>query len=200
MTLDPKESVSTDFDIGEVYDISEAGNYTVEFDSRVLDLGTEEPKTLSTRIGTTGNFRTQKVRSNVVEFKLTEDRSAKQSNGVAVGFSEQISTLAKEFNFRSCTTNQQNQLNDVLKVAGKIAKDTQNVLANTGEAQRPHSRRYTEWFGSYTVQNYNKIKDDFDKIVDAIVNRPITFNCSMQDCSESEFAHVFPIRPYEIFL
>ena len=37
-------------------------------------------------------------------------------------------------------------------------------------------------------------------IEDALSNKQITFNCSMADCSSSEFAHVFPTRPYEIFL
>jgi peptidyl-Lys metalloendopeptidase len=199
LMLDPNESVSTDLDISEVYDVSKAGNYSVEFDSRVLDVGSEEPAMLSRKIAETGKFRTQKLRSNAVEFKLLEDRSAKQSKGVALGLSEQISA-ARGTNFRSCTTNQQTDLRDALKAAEKIAKDTQSALTNTQESRRPNARRYAEWFGRYTIQNYDKIKADFDKIVDAIVNRPITFNCSMEDCGESEFAHVFPTRPYEIFL
>lgn len=200
VTLDPNESVSTDFDISEIYDIDKAGNYTVEFDSRVLDLGTEKPTTLSKRVAKTGKFRVQRLRSKVVEFKLLEDRSAKQSKGVALAWSEQMAAVAKVSGFRSCTTNQQNQLNDALKEAERIAKDTQSALTSTSETDRPNAKRYIEWFGAYTVQNYNKINGDFDKIVDAIVNKTITFNCSMQDCSEGEFAHVFPVRPYEIFL
>ena len=38
-TLNPKESISTDFNTSNVYDISNSGNYTVEFDSHVLDIG-----------------------------------------------------------------------------------------------------------------------------------------------------------------
>src|SRR5688572_26286978 len=87
LTLDPKESISSDFDLAEFYDISNSGNYTVEYDSHILDVGTEEPRTLAARISETREFRTQSLRSNVVEFKLLEDRSAKQSKGVALDWS-----------------------------------------------------------------------------------------------------------------
>jgi peptidyl-Lys metalloendopeptidase len=202
VTLDPRESISIDFDLAEVYDISKAGNYTVEFDSRILDLGTRKPKALATRLSKTRKFSTQKVRSNIVEFSLLEDRNAKQSQGVALEWSQRLSALAAEVpEFRACTTNQRNLLEDTLKEAEKIAKESRGILSNTPEIHRPNARRYKEWFGGYIVVRYDKVKSNFDKIVNAIENEKIVFNCSMEDCgSESTFAYVYPARPYEIFL
>jgi peptidyl-Lys metalloendopeptidase len=161
-----------------------------------LDLGTQEPKTLSKKLAKTGKSRRQKLRSKAVQFKLLQDRDAKQSKGIALTWIEQMSAVAKVSNFRSCNTTERNQLKRALKAAKTMAKKSHNALRNVSQG----NERYTEWFGDFTVQNYDKIKNDYDKIVDALDNKTITFNCSMQDCSEGEFAHVFPVRPYEIFL
>jgi len=194
LTLEPKESVSTDFDISEVYDISKSGNYTVEFDSRLLDVGTEEPKVLSKRLAETGESTIQRLTSKA-EFKLLEDRTPKQSKGIALKWSEQLSAAAEKTDFRSCTTAQQNQLNDALREAERIAKDAQGYLRDINP-----NARYVQWFGNFEAGNYNKIVSDFDKIVDAIVNKSITFNCSMEGCQEGTFAYVYPTQPYEIHL
>jgi peptidyl-Lys metalloendopeptidase len=201
ITLDPKESVSTHIDISEVYDISKSGNYTIEFDSRVLDVGTEEPHTLSARLDDTAEPKIERLRSKVVDFDLLEDREAKQSKGVALELVDRMDPAAAEVSsFSSCTTNQRNQLVDALGAAQGMARDIQTALKTTQEQSRPNSKRYLEWFGVHTSQNYDKIIRDFDMIEDALSNKRITFNCSMADCSSGEFAHVFPTRPYEIFL
>src|SRR6185437_1970426 len=174
ITLDPKESVSTHIDISEVYDISKSGKYTIEFDSRVLDVGTEEPHTLSARLDNTAEPNIQRLRSKVVDFDLLEDREAKQSKGVALETVERMDTAAAEGSiFSSCTTNQRNQLVETLEAAQGMANNIQTALKTTQEASRPNSRRYREWFGVYTSQNYDKIIRDFDMIKDALSNKQI---------------------------
>ncbi|HET7644004.1 MAG TPA: M35 family metallo-endopeptidase [Nitrososphaeraceae archaeon] len=200
LTLDPNESISTDFDLAEAYDISKAGNYTVEFDSRVLHVGKEEPTTLASSLSNTQEFKSQKLRSNIVEFQLLEDRTPKQSNGIASQWSALLTATAELPSFRACTTNQRNQLKEALEEAENIAKQAQSTLLNTVESNIPNARRYKEWFGNYLAQRYNKVKENFDKIVNAIANERIIFNCSMEDCREGVFAYVYPTRPYEIFL
>ena len=130
ITLDPNETISTDFDLAEVYDISKSGNYAVEFDSRVLDIGTEEPKTLATRFSETHDFRQQRLRSNTVQFNLLEDRAAKTSNGVALQWSTLLATTSELPNFRACTTSQQNQIEDSLSQAKNIVEQAQSELSN----------------------------------------------------------------------
>ena len=47
ITLESKESISTEVILDGVYDITKAGNYTVEFVSPILHVGNEEPATLA---------------------------------------------------------------------------------------------------------------------------------------------------------
>lgn len=200
-TLNPKESISTDFDLSNVYDISNSGNYTVEFDSHVLDIGTEEPKTLAENVARTGDSKSQKVRSNKVDFTLLEDRKAKQSRGVSLEWSQELSAEAFISSFRACSTQQRNLLKNALEEAEKMSNEALNALSNTSEDKRDRSARYLEWFGSYSAQNYDHATSNYNKIASTIKNKKIIFNCSMVDCGgDGVFAYVYPTRPFQIFL
>ena len=199
VTLDPNGSISTDFDLTEVYDIARSGNYAVEFVSNILDVGTEEPNTLVRRLSETGGFKVQTISSNIVEFNLLEDRNHKQLNGVALGWNERRRGAAELVapTFKECTNNETQILQNALREAEQMATEAQTLLGCAPLTERPNATRYREWFGNNDQQRYNILSGNFDKIADALANKEITFNC---DCDENHYAHVFPTRPYEIFL
>ncbi len=200
ITMDPQESIETDFDLSEAYNISKAGKYTVELDTRVLDVGTQEPKTLAKRLDDTREFQSLKLRSNIAEFELLEDRSPKQVGGVDSKWRALMASAAKISEFRACNTNQRNELDQAKEAAETIAKEALSVLSGAEQANPAEALRYKEWFGKYTQQNYARVLADYKNIVDALTTKQIIFNCSMEDCRDGVFAYVYPARPYEIFL
>lgn len=201
VTIEPKGSVSTEFDLSEYYDISQTGNYRVEFASPILNVGHDEPGSLISSLVETQKFDTQIIHSNVAEFKLLEDRAPKQINGVAVEWIDKMKSLESEgatSSFQNCSTAQSNTIKDALREAEKYAKESKLKLINTQTNNRPNARRYKEWFGSYTIQNYDRVSQNFNKIHDALITKPVTFNCN---CNKPNvYAFVRPSRPYEIFL
>jgi peptidyl-Lys metalloendopeptidase len=200
VTLDPKGSISTNFDLDDVYDISQAGNYSVEFVSPLLDVGKEEPTALAAKLSETRDFTPKRIRSNVVEFELIEDRNPRLSKGVELEFSERLAAVEVPA-FNNCSTNQQDLLEDSLSEAEQYAIESDRSLSSTSPSNRAGSARYKEWFGIYLEQRYNTITSNFDKILDVLTNKRITFNCTCEvDDPDNTFAYVFPARPYEIFL
>ena len=47
VTLEPKGSISSEVNLDDVYDITKAGDYAVEFISPILHVGNEEPAALA---------------------------------------------------------------------------------------------------------------------------------------------------------
>jgi peptidyl-Lys metalloendopeptidase len=200
ITLEPKESISTEVNLDDVYDITQAGNYAVEFISPVLDVGKEEPAALAAKFSETRTTTPQLVASNTVEFKLLEDKNAKISQGVELAFRERLSAAEVPI-FSNCSNNQQSQIDEAIEEAKHYANESLQKLIATSEGARIWSVRYKEWFGAYLGQRYETVIDHFDKITDAVVNKRITFNCTCDiDNPENTFAYVSPARPYEIFL
>ena len=149
----------------------------------------------------TGDSKSQKVRSNKVDFTLLEDRKAKQSRGVSLEWSQELSAEAFISSFRACSTQQRNLLKNALEEAEKMSNEALNILSNTSEDKRDRSARYLEWFGSYSAQNYDHATSNYNKIASTIKNKKIIFNCSMVDCGgDGVFAYVYPTRPFQIFL
>jgi len=206
--LDPKSSISTNFNLDDVYDITDAGDYTVEFVSHILDVGEQEPITLAAKLSETGMVSSKPVSSNPVRFKLLEDRRprlAKQGPHrglVELEFSKQLE-VAMVPAFSHCSNSQQNQIDNALTEAEKYANKSQQVLSSTLQSNRPQSRRYKEWFGVYLASRYDKLATHFDKIADAITNKKITFDCSCNAPDvdpDTTYAYVNPVQPYVIHL
>jgi peptidyl-Lys metalloendopeptidase len=201
VTIDPQGSISTEFDLNDFYDISKEGKYQIQFVSPILDLGSDEPDTLISNLVETQKFSTEIIHSNVAEFKLIEDRPPKQVNGVAVEWIDKMNSLASEgatSSFQNCSTNQTNHIKNALVEAEKYASKSKSTLINTQTSNRPQARRYKEWFGAYTSQHYDQVTKNYNKIHDALINKPITFNCN---CNRPNvYAYVRPAFPYEIFL
>jgi peptidyl-Lys metalloendopeptidase len=140
-----------------------------------------------------------RVSSNVASFELLESRSPRQLNGIAMDMVAKVQAAVGRLapNFENCPINRQNELNDALAEAVRIALEAKTTLTDVLEDQRPEAIRCSTWFGIYAKQRYERVTDNFDKIWDALENKGITFNCG---CDEDVYAYVYPTRPYEIFL
>ena len=197
--IEPKGSISANLNITEAYDIFEVGDYNVEFVSKLLDIGWEEPKALVSKLSAKREFIPKSVRSNVTSFKLLENREPRQFKGVVKEKIAELKTISEKVTptFKNCSQTQQNELNNALDEAVKIAREAKLVLSSTGEIKRPRSVHHKTWFGNYDNTRYNKAINDYDKIFDALDNKSITFIC---DCNENAYAYVYPTKPYEIYL
>ena len=202
LTLEPKRSLSTNVEITEFYDISESGEYKVEYASPLLDVGQENPTTLSKDLEKKHKFLNLRIPSNVTEFRLVENRKPKQVNGVMLDF---VSKREKKDNKfvdptfnNNCTSSEQNTILSALAAAEHIS--TASSIALHNRPNRTDYDRYIEWFGTYAETRYNTVTNNMENIFSAIINETITFNCDGPDCESGTYAYVFPSKPYEIFL
>jgi peptidyl-Lys metalloendopeptidase len=202
MTIEPKNSSSTEFDLSKFYDAYEPGEYNVEYRSHLLDAGIEEPRILAQNFLTKSKPLIELNQPNIAKFTLLERRQQRQIGGVAMEFlSKHEASLEKAApTFNNCDLNRQGILNNALTEAEKIANESRLALRDLPENRRATASRYQEWFGNYDKQHYDKVINDFEKIWDALANKTITFNCSFTGCDPNWYAYVQATNPYEIFL
>jgi peptidyl-Lys metalloendopeptidase len=202
ITIEPRGSVSVDVDLTEHYDISEPGQYDVRYRLPILDVGRESPQTLASRFVGERIFQMHRIQSNVARFELLEPREPKQVNGISVErLAEFRDVNAKRPpNFTSCTMAEQTDLHNTLTEAEKIAIMSKLALSNCPQGERPGASRYKEWFGTHDNERYDQVTTNFSKILDALANKTITFNCSGTGCESNWFAYVNSGSPYEIHL
>jgi peptidyl-Lys metalloendopeptidase len=188
VNIAPGKSVSVTVDISEAYETYEMGDYGIEFNSRLFDVGHEAPAKLIAK----PFFTPMQIRSNPVTFKLLEKR---QRSPITPPSPK--TTSAKASVFKNCSQSQQTTLNTADSNARSFSDSSYLLLAGVPIAKRPSCERYTYWFGTYDASRYATVTNHFSKIRDAFANQTVTYNC---DCNKNYYAYVWPNSPYEIYL
>lgn len=189
VNIGPGKSISAIVNLSQAYEIYESGDYTVEFKSRILDIGHDEP----TKLVRKTLFMPKGIRSNTVSFKLLEKRERPPLPPVP----PRRGTEAKVPVFKDCSQSQQNTLTTADGNARTNSTDSYTLLTTVPEDKRSACERYTYWFGTYDATRYNTVTNHFQRISNAFANETVTYNCG---CDENYYAYVYPNRPYEIYL
>ena len=210
ITIQPGEDVSAEVDFLEAYDVSKAGNYRVVYKSDSVQVGYEEPEMLmksymATMPSDEAELKAKAdavdlaVRSNTAIFALQEDRQPLTRHGLLIEAESPTALVAeKGASFAGCSAAQQSTITKALAQALKIANEASTALANTPAWARFNSpKRYREWFGEFSSSRYSAVCTHYDKILDALKNKPVVFDCS---CNEDYYAYVYPSKPYTIYL
>ena len=173
LTLAPGESLSRTVDLGEVYDLSRTGSYSLRF-----EVATEKLHGNSAKAGL--------LKSNDVTVWI-EGRAAARPAGETP-----TSLGAISFSGR-CSSTQMTTIMDALNAASGMANDSASYLNGTPSG----TPRYTTWFGAFSSSGWTTAKTHFAAIKDAFDTKPITVDCS---CKKSYYAYVYPNQPYKIYV
>lgn len=175
-SLKPGQSFTRTVDLGAYYDLSESGNYSIQYNVASWNLHSEK-----------GN--------------LFNGAASLSSNKLELAIQGRASTAVREIapaavtgstTFTKCTTTQQTNLNAARSQASTYS--TNSLAYLTAGTQ---GLRYTTWFGVFDATRYNTVKTHFTAISNAMDTAPVTFNCG---CKKKYYAYVYPNQPYTIYL
>jgi len=185
------QSLTQNFELSGLYDMSGTGNYEVSYDVKSLHLYSNKGQQKKAE-----RLAVERLTSPVAVIWL-EGIEAKGTNnkgkpGGGGGASDCIGGTC--FTGR-CDNGQKTELISALGAADQITNSSVSYL-NSHSANNT-SARYNTWFGAANSSRYNTAVDHFNAIDDAIDNQPITFDCS---CKKSYFAYVYPTQPYKVYV
>ncbi len=193
ITLRAGETKVISADLSSVYDLTTDGEYSISFKSYLQGAKTEKGQALTSSNGRMAVLQSVDLRTSIrsaapaiSNMKLEMDRTkAKPGSG---------SVVINGVTLAGCSSTQQSQAGTAVVNARNYTQNALNYL-NAGTT----GPRYTTWFGSYTSSRYATVKSHFGSIDTAMDQGggAIKINCA---CSGSEYAHVYPNRPYEIFV
>jgi len=179
LMLAPGEELTFMVDPSAAYDMSQQGNYTVQYAARLEGrLVAKSGRLERTPI---------KVISNQVSFWV---------DGAAATWKKQDEPpvlTEGSLAYESCTTSQQT----ILQTAHSNATTISGLSVNHLDANPSGSGLYTTWFGAYTTSRFATVSSHYDAISDAFQNAPVTYNCK---CKKNYFAYVYANEPYRIYV
>ena len=183
--LRPGQSYRTLVNLASFYDMSTTGQYTITLASPLQHASMSDGHMLRTSRGLPMLLQSAPLQVwNKGQLKPTQK---KKPGGGAT-------TVVNGVTFAGCSSTQINQGGQAVVDARGYTQNARNYL--TAGTVGP---RYTTWFGAYTSSRYGTAKQHFDAIDTAMDQSggQVKINCA---CNGSEYAHVYPTRPYEIFV
>ena len=175
-SLKPGQSFTRTVDLGAYYDLSESGNYSIQYNVASWNLHSEKGNLLNGAAS---------LSSNKLELAI-QGRAGTTVREIAPA------AVTGSTTFTKCTTTQQTDLNAARSQASTYS--TNSLAYLTAGTQ---GLRYTTWFGVFDATRYNTVKTHFTAISNAMDTAPVTFNCG---CKKKYYAYVYPNQPYTIYL
>lgn len=192
ITLRAGETKFINADLSSVYDMTDDGEYSIRFKSYLQGAKTEKGQLLTNNDGRMALLQSPELRASIrsaaptfSDMKLEFQPKAKPGSGTVV---------VNGVTLAGCSTTQRTDAGNAVVQARLYTQNALNYL-NAGTT----GPRYTTWFGSYTSARYANAQSHFSSIDTAMDQSggQIKINCA---CNGSEYAHVYPNRPYEIFV
>lgn len=188
--LRPGRSYRSVVALGQAYDLSQPGHYTVTYSTSM------QYASLSGGIRMRqGNGAAMVAQGAPIRMVL--DEPATFPNGRRIrpvlppnpDGSDVIGVT-----YENCTTTQQGTVGKAVLSARALAENAKGYL-NAGTT----GARYTSWFGAYVNTRYATAQQHFAKIDTAMdqAGGQITVNCG---CTENYYAYVYKNQPYEIWV
>jgi peptidyl-Lys metalloendopeptidase len=189
--LESGKSVSTVVQLSSVYNMTETGNYAVQFKVDVGPMLTTSARSLGTEktlsVGTTESILLSAPatlfavgRSNVlIEKSARVDAQVRASTYTYIG----------------CSASRQSSIAAAIKSAASYSSNCVTFLMQLSSMTAP---RYTTWFGKYSLNNLVILRAHFDNIYAVLNTKPMSFDCGCN--MENTFAYVYRDQPYKIYL
>jgi peptidyl-Lys metalloendopeptidase len=188
--LRPGRSHRTVVQLGEVYDLSKPGHYTVTYAAALQYASLSGGTRLQQRNGLP-------VVAQGAPMRMVLDQPATFPNGrraspVLPGNPELSDVLG--VSYVGCTANQQTTIGNAVLSARSYSERAKGYL-NAGTT----GPRYTTWFGAYTSSRYSTVQQHFVTIDNAMdqTGGQVTINCG---CNDNFYAYVFKNQPYQIWV
>jgi hypothetical protein len=201
LVLKKGESINKKVNIGEVYNMANAGRVTVDYKPENLVFFQNPPtqEFLMSAPALKKSGKAIKVVSKPATFNLTGKSKGVQTAGErARSLEKRKAPLKKKAKARI-----KPGLTSVAlpcKIAGGTAgrktiakKAHQNGYALTSVvlAAMANNTDYKTWFGAYSKTRFKKVKTDYQKIKSEFENKTFTYDLTGKDCGDSDYAYTY---------
>ncbi|TFK72453.1 peptidyl-Lys metalloendopeptidase [Pluteus cervinus] len=166
-TLAPGESKVVEHDLSRAYDFSNSGEGAYKVQAHNL-------------------FHIINDDKLDLIYAISEGHTAQVSGPLSSA--SPVGHLGRRAMFRSCSANQQAQLNDAIPAAQSYASDAFDYLTTHNTSSIPEDR-YTGWFGTFDLDRHDIVAGHF-KNISSDSYASYTYDCTCSD--KDTYAYVYP--------
>jgi len=190
--LTPGMALSTAIDLSSVYNMTQTGNYIIQYKMDADQVMFTMDSMLKYKIMSSSKDQEFVLQSAPVAVFAVGRRNLL----IEQAFETNTQTRALTPTYISCTSSQSSSTNSALIAAESYANNAMQYL----NAQSTATARYTTWFGSHTSANRQTLKSHFTKIQSTLSAKVLSFDCSCPGAGAGTYAYVYANQHYRIYL
>ena len=196
------QSIEAEFPVSDAYDTSKPGNYQVKLKTDIPDVAPQESRPMmaaALKLGRHTPVR-QPIPANI-SFKVTKGEGSHMTMGAAARSEEQNRKILAKAVARVAAKKKATAQAALtpLTVGGTAAQKSAAVQAhNDGYglcvaalAGMANDAKYKEWFGTYNLARFNKVKNDYSTVKRRIETIQFTYNLTGSGCSSGVYAYTY---------
>ncbi len=177
LTLKSGESLAYSVNLGDYYDLSTTGQYSIYFEAASQNLYDEKGGSSTLPDSLTSATISLKIDGRAAKGKPTPPPPPPSGGN----------------SFKACSSTQQSILVN--------ARDQAKTYASSAEANLlafpSGTARYLKWFGAFDASRFGTVTAHFTNLHLAWDKNGVTFDCS---CKQNYYAYVYPSKPDYIYL
>lgn len=197
----PRASLATKVELSALYDLSQSGVYTIQYDvksvpalrGRALDAATTQRVASQAQ----ASDQSQDLTSNAIALTISGNSAARRAVDDTDAARAAAPAFAASVSFVGCSNTRTTQVRTALTSAEGYASNSLSYL-NAGT----RGPRYTTWFGTYNSNRYSTVRSHFANISNAASTKPLVFDCSTCPGTDyaDAYAYVYSNQPYRVYL
>ncbi|WP_085314434.1 M35 family metallo-endopeptidase [Derxia lacustris] len=200
LTLAPGASYSADVELSGLFDMTDGGHYSIEFDSFSGQLvapasAAKTPAAIAADLAAAQPGALESTPAHVwVEYGSGPSLSAALAAEPIPETAAQAKAGAGGVSYTgACTNAQKSAIATALNSAATYASRANRYLAGMTAS----TQRYAKWFGTYSDTARGQVKLHYAKMVNAFNGKPLVYDCS---CTDNYYAYVYPNQPYKVYV
>ena len=188
--LESDKHVHTTIQLSSVYNMTETGNYAVQFKVNVGSM----LLTSARRLGI-DNTPTTGIGETILQSTPATLFAVGRSN-VLIEKIAQVNTQTRSTTptYIGCSASQITLIASAVRSAISYSTNSMQYLTALNSVA---TTRYTTWFGKYSLNNLITLRTHFININAVFNTKPMSFDCG---CNWAAYAYVYPSMPYKINL
>lgn len=193
ITLTPGMEVSSVVELSSVYNMTESGNYVIQYKMNASQVLFKTESTLESRLSSLNDDREHVLQSDpVVVFAVGRRNQLVEE---ATRFNTQARALTPTF--IGCSASRSTAISSAMLSAESYNNNAVQYLNSLSLG----TTRYTTWFGTFSSSNRGILQSHFTKIKNALSTKTVSFDCTCpQSNLQTAYAYVYPSQPYKIYL
>jgi peptidyl-Lys metalloendopeptidase len=190
ISLAPGMTVSTAIQLSLVYNMTQTGNYSIQYKMKADQVLFTMDSMLNNQIRSSNGVQEAVLQSAPIAVFAVGRRNLLIEQAIETTTLMRVLTPT----YTSCSTSQSTSIRSAANAAESYINNAIQYMSGSSSA------RYTTWYGKYSSANWLTLKSHVTKVQSVLNTKTLSFDCACSAAGPGTYAYVYANQHYKVYL